>query len=117
MTDTPVETETFDEVDDSNIRHHILDKVDAERSYQIQRWGDLDEEYNMPNDFVAYMAHYSTKWFNGQIAPYSLETMIRFHESMVKTAAIAVAAAELSQKIINGEIDRPDVLAIEETPN
>jgi hypothetical protein len=29
---------------------------------------------------------------------------------MVKTAAIAVAAAELSEKIINGEIDRPDIL-------
>jgi len=91
-------------------RINILDRIDGEREYQIQRWGTLDEEYNMPNDFVAYMAHYSTKWFDGQIAPYNLETVVRFNEAMVKTAAIAVAAAELSEKIINGEIDRPDIL-------
>jgi hypothetical protein len=91
-------------------RINILDRIDGEREYQIQRWGTADEEINMPNDFVAYMAHYSTKWFNGQFAPYNLETLVRFNEAMVKTAAIAVAAAELSEKIINGEIDRPDIL-------
>lgn len=91
-------------------RAHILDRVDGERDYQIQRWGTQDEEYNMPNDFVAFMSHYSTKWLDGQPAPYTLETLIRFNDAMVKTAAIAVAAAELSEKIINGEIDRPDML-------
>lgn len=105
-------TETPDQEVDENtdIRHQVLDRVDAERLYQIQRWGTLDEEYNNPNDFVAYIAHYSTKWFGGEVAPYDLETMIRFNEAMVKTAAIAVAAAEYSQKIVNGGIERPDVL-------
>lgn len=102
MTDT--------EIDDSNMRAFILDKINAEREYQIHRWGDLDELFNMPNDFVAYMSHYSTKWFDGQVAPYNMETMIRFNAMMIKTAAIAVAAAELSQKVINGEISRTDML-------
>lgn len=96
--------------DDAQIRQGVLNRIEAERAYQVERWGNLDEEYNMPNDMVAYMAHYSTKWFNGEIAPYSMETMVRFHESMIKTAAIATAAAELSEKVINGVIYRPDIL-------
>lgn len=91
-------------------RQTILSEIDAERDYQIQRWGDLDDLTNLPNDFVAYIAHYSTRWLSGETAPYSLETLIKYRQSMVKTAAIAVAATEFADKIINGENNRDDVL-------
>ncbi len=91
-------------------RQEILDEIDAEREYQIQKWGDADDTINTPNDFVAYLTHYSTKWFNGTFAPYDTETLVRFRDSMIKNAAIAVAAAEFAEKVINGDIERPDVL-------
>ncbi len=91
-------------------RQEILDEIDAEREYQIQKWGDADDSINTPNDFVAYLSHYSTRWFNGTFAPYNTETLVRFRDSMIKNAAIAVAAAEYAEKIINGDLERPDVL-------
>jgi hypothetical protein len=90
-------------------RLEILDRIDAEREYQIERWGDADDLVNTPNDFVSYLSHYSTKWFNGSFAPYNTETIYKFRDSMIKNAAIAVAAVEFADKLINREIERPDV--------
>lgn len=74
---------------------YVLVELAAEREYQINKWGnDADDELNEPNDFIAYMNAYSTRWFPGGFAPYSPETIDAFRKSMVKTAAIAVAAIE-----------------------
>jgi hypothetical protein len=79
----------------NNERTEILNEIDAERDYQIGRWGNnADDELNEPNDFVAYMNAYATKWFPGGFAPYTPETVDAFRKSMIKTAAIAVAAVE-----------------------
>lgn len=73
----------------------IFNEIAKEREYQVGRWGnDTDDTVNEPNDFVAYMMAYSTRWFPGGFAPYSPETVDAFRKSMVKTAAIAVAAIE-----------------------
>lgn len=76
-------------------RENILSEINAERTYQENKWGnDTDDTENEPNDFVSYMANYSSKWFPGGFLPYSTETVDAFRTSMIKTAAIAVAAVE-----------------------
>lgn len=78
-----------------DFRTPILNEIADERTYQEGRWGNnADDELNEPNDFIAYMNAYSTRWFPGGFAPYTPETVDAFRKSMIKTAAIAVAAVE-----------------------
>lgn len=73
----------------------IFGSIAAEREYQNNKWGtEADDNLNTPNDFVAYINSYSTRWFPGGFTPYTPETVDAFRESMIKTAAIAVAAVE-----------------------
>jgi hypothetical protein len=73
----------------------IVGSIAAEREYQQSRWGnEADDTVNEPNDFVAYINHYSTRWFPGGFTPYTPETVDAFRKSMIKVAAIAVAAVE-----------------------
>ena len=74
---------------------NILNEIKAEREYQIARWGnDADDKLNGPNDWVAYIAHHSSRWFPGGFAPYSPEVLEDFRKQMVKVATLAVAAIE-----------------------
>jgi hypothetical protein len=76
-------------------RETILFEINNERVYQQKRWGDnADDTQNAPNDFVSYIAHHSTRWFNGGFAPYSSATVAEFRRQMIKVAALAVAAIE-----------------------
>lgn len=76
-------------------RETILNEIANERLYQEEKWGNnADDTKNTPNDFVSYISCYSTYWFDGGFAPYSPETVNAFRKSMVKTAALAVAAIE-----------------------
>lgn len=73
----------------------VYDEIKAEREYQDRRWGHAaDDEKNDPNDWVAYISHHSTRWFNGGFSPYDAKTVLEFRQQMVKTAALAVAAVE-----------------------
>lgn len=77
------------------IRSQALEEIANERTYQEGKWGnEADDTLNTPNDFIAYMNAYSTRWFPGGFTPYNPETVDAFRKSMVKTAAIAVAAIE-----------------------
>jgi hypothetical protein len=74
---------------------NIYDEIRSEREYQEKRWGNsADDTLNTPNDFVSYIGSYSTKWFPGGFTPYGHDTVDAFRKSMVKTAALAVAAIE-----------------------
>lgn len=74
---------------------NILEEIKAEREYQITKWGnDADDTVNTPNDFVTYITGYATKWFPGGFFPIQPEATDKFRECMIKTAALAVAAAE-----------------------
>lgn len=74
---------------------NIYDEIRNERDYQKKRWGDeADVKVNTPNDFVSYIAHYSTRWFDGGFTPYPKETIDKYRTQMIKTAALAVAAVE-----------------------
>lgn len=76
-------------------RQTILAEIDSERAHQQQRWGDqADDTINKPNDFVAYISHYATRWFPGGFAPYDAETVADFRRRMIQVASIAVAAVE-----------------------
>ena len=80
---------------DKDNRGNVLIEINNERIYQENKWGNkADDTLNTPNDYIAYMNAYSTRWFPGGFAPYAPETVDQFRKSMVKTAAIAVAAIE-----------------------
>lgn len=73
----------------------IYEEIRAEREYQKNKWGNkADVEINTPNDFVSYIAHHSTRWFNGGFAPYPTSVVDNYRTQMIKTAALAVAAIE-----------------------
>lgn len=73
----------------------VYEEVQKERLYQQARYGnDADDEKNTPNDFVAYISHHATRWFNGGFAPYSKGTIADFRKQMIKVAALAIAAVE-----------------------
>jgi hypothetical protein len=77
------------------MREGILKEIAAEREYQEGKWGNTaDDILNLPNDYVSYISAYSTRWFPGGYLPYSPETVDAFRKSMIKTAALAVAAVE-----------------------
>lgn len=76
-------------------RETILNEINKEREYQVQKWGnDADDTKNSFNDWVSYISRYATTWFPGGFPPYSDEAKVNFRRSMIKTAAIAVAAVE-----------------------
>ena len=76
-------------------RNQILEAIEAERDYQDGRWGtETDDTVNRPNDYIGYISHYATKWFSGGFPPYTPQNVDEFRESMIKVAAIAVAAVE-----------------------
>lgn len=90
----------------------IISDIKSEREYQVLKWGtDADDKLNRPMDYVGYIANHSTRWFNGGFAPYNRETLENFNAQMVKVAAIAVAAIESTNKILECQIERNDVLA------
>ena len=90
---------------------NILNEIQIERIYQIDKWGkEADDKVNRPMDFVGYIAHHSSRWFDGGFSPYSRETLIKYRQQMIKVAALAVAAIEAIDKILSGENYRADIL-------
>ena len=95
------------------ISAQVLSDLTNEREYQIQKWGtDADDRINTPMDFVGYIAHHSTRWFNGGFRPYSKETLQNYRQEMIKTATLAIAAVESVDKILDGTNTREDVLNV-----
>lgn len=78
----------------------IFEEIDGERQHQADRFAEgslekleaVDTEKNGPNDFVAYVAAYSSKWFPGGFGPFNRDALVNFRKSMLKTAALAVSA-------------------------
>ena len=88
----------------------ILTEIRNEREYQKKKWGtDADDQVNTPMDFVGYIANHSTRWFPGGFRPYNDDTLYDFRDQMIKTAALAVAAIEYTDKLLDGSNIRPDV--------
>lgn len=77
-------------------REEIFNSINKEREYQDNKWGGptIDDKYNSFNDWVAYISKYSTRWFPGGFPPYDASVTEAFKQSMIKVAALAVAAIE-----------------------
>ena len=93
---------------------NILEEIRKEREYQKTRWGtDADDTVNTPNDWVGYISNYTSRWMDGTFRPYKRATLVKFRESMVKSATLAVAAIESIDKQLDGTVQRPDVVGDE----
>lgn len=77
-------------------RQSIFSEIDAERQYQDDKWGgpQVDDKENGEMEWVGYIVKYVTTWFPGGFAPWDGGTKAAFRKSMVKVAALAVAAVE-----------------------
>jgi hypothetical protein len=96
-------------------REEILQEIIAERAYQIGRWGtNSDERLNRPTDWMSYITGYSSRWMDGTFAPYDRATLEEFRNSMLKTATLALAAIEETDKLLDGTNVRPDILRADE---
>lgn len=73
----------------------VYEELQKERDYQVEKWGvEADDTVNTPNDWVAYISHHSSRWFDGGFTPYNTATVDDFRTQMIKTAALAIAAIE-----------------------
>jgi hypothetical protein len=72
----------------------VYDEIKAERDYQNGKWGTLsDDNENTPWMWASYIAQYATRWMRGAFV-INRDDTVKFRESMIKTAAIAIAAVE-----------------------
>lgn len=95
----------------------IFDQIIEERLYQINKWGkDKDLQVSTPMDWVGYITHHATRWFQGGFRPYSREDLEAFRVEMVKVAATAAAAVEATDMILSGQVSRPDILIDHQPP-
>lgn len=69
----------------------IFNEIKTEREYQIKKWGNSLDDKNTPYNWSAYISNYATKALTGD--PDGLD-IIAFRVSMIKVAALAVAALE-----------------------
>ena len=73
----------------------VFEAIVDERVYQDNKFGTtIDDTTNTPWMWASYVNNYSTKWMNGEFAPLDSATVDAFRQSMIKTAALAVAAVE-----------------------
>ena len=70
----------------------IYSEIQAERDYQTQRWGKESDKLNTPFHWAAYINNYATRNLTG--TPTVQPNKAAFRTSMVKVAALAVAAIE-----------------------
>jgi hypothetical protein len=76
-------------------RDAIYKEIEAERAYQDSKWGvATDDTKNNPFNWVSYLSNYSSRWMKGEFPPFTKPTVEAYRASMIKTAAIAVAAVE-----------------------
>ena len=77
---------------DNSTRQDIFDSIQTEREYQDQKWGTAFDDKNTANDWVAYIAEYSSRGC-------SYENDVQaFRTAMLKTATLAVAALEATDR-------------------
>lgn len=84
----------------------VYEEIKSERDYQDKKWGHTaDDTLNTPWMWAAYIARYATNWMKGTFLPIGTSATEDFRESMVKVAAIAVAAVESldRQKVAAGK--------------
>ena len=86
----------------STNQNSIFREIKVERSYQDKIFGGprTDDKYNDCMEWTGYITKYSSKWFGGGFPPYNRSA---FRTSMIKTAALAVAAIEQCDRYAEGK--------------
>ncbi len=90
-----------DNVDDFT-EEDIFAEISSERYFQrkIGHTEESDDDSNGMHDWVTYITRYSTVWFPGKFPHSSTAFLNSFRVSMIKTAALAVAAIEWTDRKI-----------------
>ena len=70
------------------IRQEVFNEVDDERDRQDSRWGETFDAQNTASDWVATIVHYL-----GRAVTLPFHSL-RYRQSLIKVAALAVAAVE-----------------------
>ena len=78
-----------------NRREAIYKEIENEREYQQGRWGnETDDTLNEPFYWASYISKYSTNFMKGLFPPFPTDNVDLFRESMIKVAALSIAAIE-----------------------
>lgn len=74
----------------------LFPEVEAEHNYAMEKWGgdNVDDEMNSPIQWMAYLQHYSSRWYPGHFPPFSEAELADFRRDMIKVANLALSAAE-----------------------
>ena len=88
------------EMDEVMLSKAVLLEVAKERGYQMQKFGNDFDDLNKPNDWIAYITAYASRVYGGPeykdgAAP------VDFRQSMVKAAALAIAAIEAHDRKVS----------------
>ena len=78
-------------------RQEWLDRIGAERSRQDGLFGSEWDRSNGPNDWVALMSHYAGEYVKKKNRP---PDRADFEASLIKTAAVALAALEMLDTMV-----------------
>ncbi len=80
----------------------IFREIKAEREYQDREYGGpkTDDKYNGPMEWLGYISKYSSNWLSWGFPPHNKSA---FRTSMIRTAALAVAAIEQCDRLAEGK--------------
>ena len=100
----------------------VLTEVRQEREYQFTKWGGakVDDRENDVRDFVLYIARFTTNWFSGGFHSdwgKNAGILREFRKSMVKVAALAVAAVQWADRRLQEHHDDEAAEAIASKKN
>jgi len=83
----------------------FFEKIESERTYQQEKWGNEFDKKNTPNDWIAYIAQYAGK---GVTLPFDEE---QFKTALIKVATLC-AAAWCREEYAPRHYDRIDMVDI-----
>lgn len=80
-------------------REHILGEIKQERQRQLTLWSIKDDDSNTRNDWASYICYYASSGaYNGKG---KIFTNMIYRRSLIKVAAICVAAVEAIDRLVN----------------
>ena len=104
--------------EEANSIYNFQKAMIEERNYQKKKWADgspnglnaIDDYFNKPNDWVAYITMAAMKWFPGGFWPYGgsrqkVAVLDQFKRSMVVVATLAMSAHMWADRRLEEERD------------
>jgi hypothetical protein len=85
-----------DPIEESGIFGEVVAEIKKERDYQIEKWGIEFDDKNTATNWIAFITSYAGKGYKFEFSEKE------FHDAMVKTATLAIAALEAQKR--NGKM-------------